>query len=452
MILIKILLGLIGLGVVVFVHELGHFIAARRSGIDVEAFSIGWGRPVLKRRIGTVEYRLGLFPIGGYCKMRGDNEFREAWENNRNQVEQVKGSFFSVNPWKRIAVAFSGPFFNFLFAILVFSVVWGIGFDVETLENRVVLLSDIDGGSYPSDAAGLQSGDRIIEINGKKIANYRDIQEHIASNPQKSLNLTADRDGTQVHLTVVPKLDSTGAGKIGVYHWTDPVIQAVKPGGAADRAGLREGDRITTLNGSPLPYTAALLSIFKDVQPQEIALEYERGGQKIKAELDGLAYTSSMPDLGVEFKTVKFRTPALSPFRALVKGCEEASKTLALSVKSLGLLFNKEIDLSQAVSGPARITYMVGDIAAEGFGRSVETGFSSAASFLALISIALCIMNLLPLPILDGGLILLFFIELIKRKPLNPKFVSAFQTLGVILIFGLMAFALFNDIRFFAGR
>jgi regulator of sigma E protease len=251
---------------------------------------------------------------------------------------------------------------------------------------------------------------------------------------------------------MVPELDSTGAGKIGVYHWTDPVVQALRPEGAAAKAGLREGDRLTAVNGSPLPYTAALNRIFKDSQPSKAVLDYDRAGRNMSVELQDLSYVSGIPDLGIEFKTMRFRTPSLSPPKALARGVFEASRTLAVSVKSLGLLFKKEVDLSQAVSGPARITYMVGEVAAEGFGESLQTGFSSAASFLALISIALCMMNLLPLPILDGGLILLFLLEIIKRKPLNPKFVSAFQTLGVILIFGLMAFALFNDIRFFTNH
>jgi regulator of sigma E protease len=126
-------------------------------------------------------------------------------------------------------------------------------------------------------------------------------------------------------------------------------------------------------------------------------------------------------------------------------------KTFVVSVKSLALLF-RGIDLTQAVSGPARITYMVGEIATQGFGQSFETGLSSAGSFLALISIALCFMNLLPLPILDGGLIVLSVVEGIKGGPLNPKFVSMFQTAGVVIVFSLMVFSVFNDILFFANR
>jgi regulator of sigma E protease len=189
-ILVKILLGLAGLGIVVFIHELGHFLAARRVGIDVEAFSIGWGRAFVKKKIGAVEYRLGIFPLGGYCKMKGENEFQEAWENRQKSVQASPGSFFSVSPFRRIIVSFMGPFFNLVFAALVLSVIWGIGFEAATLENRIVLVSDIDPGlRNPADEAGLKTGDRIVEIKGRHIENYHDIQEIITINPEECFPL-----------------------------------------------------------------------------------------------------------------------------------------------------------------------------------------------------------------------------------------------------------------------
>jgi regulator of sigma E protease len=448
MTLLKIAFGLLGLGIVVFVHELGHFLAARFSGIDVEAFSIGWGKPILKKKIGSVEYRLGMFPIGGYCKMKGENNYEEAWKNSGGPDPS---SFYGAHPAKRILTAFAGPFFNFLFAVLVLSVVWGIGFKVETFENRIVLLSDIDGESHPSDQAGLVSGDRIIEIAGKPIANYSDLRENIGLNPGKTLALKVDRNGSILNLAVTPSLEKSGEGKIGVYYWADPVVRSVAPGSPAEKAGLRAEDKITGMNGSPLPYTAAVFRIFNGEDPESFSVEYERGGELFSAELSGVNYVSGMPETGIEYPSVVYRTPSLSPPAALITGIRESVKTLVVSVKSLALLF-RGIDLTQAVSGPARITYMVGDIAARGFGQGIETGLSSASSFLALISIALCFMNLLPLPILDGGLIVLSIIEGIKGKPLNPKFVSLFQTAGIVIIFGLMIFSVFNDILFFANR
>jgi regulator of sigma E protease len=446
MFITKILLGLVGLGLVVFVHELGHFLAARLVGIDVEAFSIGWGRPILKRKIRGVEYRLGMFPLGGYCKMRGESEFQEAWENRRREIPPTPGTFFGASPFRRILVAFAGPFFNLLFAVLVLSVIWGAGFEVNTLGNRIILASELGepGQSYPANEAGLETGDRIVSINGVDTPYYHDIQENIAVNPEKNLNLKVDRNGAILDLTVRPSLEkSTGAGKIGVYFWTDPVLSGTA--GPALAAGLMPGDRILRVNGEDLPYTVKMLPILEG-KPQSLRVEYERDGERAGTVLIPV-YQEEGIDLGLSYGTVTYKNPALPPPAALAKGARETWKTLVVSLRSLALLF-RGIDLTQAVSGPVRITYMAGDIAAEAFGQGIGTGFRSMADFLSLISIALCVMNLLPLPVLDGGTILLFVVELIQRKPLHPRAVSAFQTVGVVLIFGLMIFAVFGDILY----
>jgi regulator of sigma E protease len=452
MLIAKIILGLLGLGIVVFIHELGHFIAARLVGIDVEAFSIGWGKPILKKKVGEVEYRIGMFPIGGYCKMKGENEFQEAYEKMEQEIPRTKGAFYGTSPWRRIIVSFAGPFFNLLFAVLVMAVIWGIGFEVHTLENRIVLASDVNSGElYPADEAGLITGDRIIKIGNKTIANYHDIQEAITPNPEKNLAITVEREDAVLEFTIRPQLDkNTGAGKIGVYFWIDPVIGAVTPESPAAIAGITAGDRILRVNGKELPYSAAMFAILEE-QPPVLTVEYERNGG-IKTTDIVLSYIDGQAaDIGMVYQTIQYHTPAYSPLGALVKGSQEAWKTFVISFRSLALLF-RGIDLTQAVSGPIRITYMLGDVAAEGFGQSIGAGLSSMANFLALISIALCIMNLLPLPVLDGGMILLFIIETIKGHPLRPKTIYAFQTVGVVLIFGLMIFAVFGDILFLTRR
>ena len=452
MTLVKVVLGLFGLGIVVFIHELGHFLAARLSGIDVEAFSIGWGKPILKKKIGTVEYRLGLFPLGGYCKMRGDNDYQETWENKKNGIEPPEGSFFAAHPLKRVFTAFAGPLFNFLFAVIVLSAILGRGTEFETLENRIVLLKEIDNQSHPADQAGLLTGDRITAIAGNPTNNFRDIMENITLNPDKDIPVTVLRDNVEVNLTIRPVLDSSGAGKIGVYSWTTPYVKTIKSGGAAEKAGLREGDLLLAVNGTELPYTVAMLKIFSVSKPESFTVEYERDGEIQTAVFNNVLYSSNNPDLGIEFPVITVKTPSLPPWSALYSGSREAVKTLIISVKSLGLLFKKGIDLTQAVSGPARITYMMGDVAAGGFSESVGTGFSSLMGFLALISIALCIMNLLPLPIIDGGMIILYMAEMVSRKPIHPRAVSVFQTIGIVIIFSLMIFAIFNDILFFTSR
>ena len=421
-------------------------------GITVEAFSIGWGKPFLKKKIGTVEYRLGIFPIGGYCKMKGDNEFEEAYNNNRQGIKTEEGSFFWAHPFRRIIACAGGPLFNLIFAVLVFSVIWGMGFEVNTLSNRIVLLSDIETGSiHPADEAGLKTGDRIIEIKGEKTETYHDIREIVAVNPGENLPIRIDRNGEILNLSVRPVMDkSTGMGLIGVYFWLDPLIEKVAEGSPAEIAGLREGDRIIKVNGADMPHTMILEKILGE-RPQVLNMEYQREGQTFTAALIPVYNEERAGSLGIAWKAIRYQTPRLSLPFALAKGASETWKTFTVSVKNLSLLF-KGIDLVNAVSGPVRITYMVGDFAAEGFNQGFGAGISSMANFLSLISIALCIMNLLPLPVLDGGMIVLFLVEGIRRKPLHPRFIAAFQTVGVILIAGLMIFAVFGDILYLVKR
>jgi len=450
MLIIKILLGLLGLGIVVFVHELGHFLAARLVRINVEAFSIGWGKPILKKKIGAVEYRLGMFPIGGYCKMQGDNDYNnEAYEKMSQGIKPEEGSYHAANPWARILVCFAGPFFNLLFAVILLSLIWGAGREINTLPNKIVLYSEVTPDqTYPADEAGFKTGDRIIGINGKPITYYHEIQENTVLNPNKPLEMTVDRDGEILSLHVTPALDkSSGAGRIGISYWIDPVIESVKPDSPAERAGLRPGDIVTAANGEPIDKSLDLVKV-RSANPGGIVLTYERYGFPQTAEFSAEELEG---ELGFSWTSIQYRTPNLSIPAAVVKGMQESVKTLIISVKSLRLLF-MGIDLTSAVSGPVRITYMIGETAAQGFGQSVSDGLRSSAEFIALISIALCVMNLLPLPIIDGGMIILFLVEWIRRKPAHPKAIAVFQGCGMVIIFGLLVLAVFGDILFFVRQ
>jgi len=447
MLFVKIALGLFGLGIVVFFHELGHFLAARLVGIKVDAFSIGWGNPILKKKIGDTEYRLGVFPVGGYCKMHGDSDYNnEAYVNLEKGIKPEKGSYLAASPLARILVSIGGPLFNLLLAIILLSIIWGVGFEVNTFPNKIILASEFEQNSLnPADIAGLKSGDIITHINGNEITNYNELREAITVNPNKTLSMKIKRDGIEHLVSITPSLDkSTGAGRIGIYPWIDPVIETIFEDTAALRKGLLSGDIITSINGNPIYHNRDFERIVFNTT-ENIILEYNRLGVISEIEFTALELQEKQ---NFEWKIINYRTPKLSPVPAFLKGTQESFKTLALSVKSLGLLF-RGIDLTQAVSGPVRITYMMGDVAAAGFGQDFGTGIHFFFYFIAIISIALCIMNMLPLPILDGGMIILFIVEMIRRKPAHPKAISIFQTCGIIIIVSLMLLALFGDIMFF---
>jgi len=446
---INIALGLIGLGIVVFFHELGHFLAAKLVKINVEAFSIGWGNPVLKKKIGSVEYRIGMFPVGGYCKMQGETNYSEAWENMRDGKTAEKGSYLAASPWRRIVVSAGGPLFNLVLAVILLSVIWGAGFEINTVGNKIILASEISNTeTFPADIAGIKTGDLIKSINGQEITYYHEIQEIVALNPNKNIVITVERDGQEQLMNVTPFLDkATGAGRVGIYSWIDAVIDTVAEGSPAQRAGLRTGDRIISANGIAVHNSED----FRAIRIQNggtLLIEYERGGQRGEALFSA---AEAEGELGFSWAAVQYRTPNLSIPQAVAKGIHESYRTLVISIKSLKLLF-MGIDLTSAVSGPVRITYMIGETAAQSFGQSVGSGLRSTAEFIALISIALCVMNLLPLPIIDGGMIVLFFIELIRKKPIPPKAISIFQGCGMVIIFGLLILAVFGDILFFVRQ
>ncbi|MDR2491360.1 MAG: RIP metalloprotease RseP [Spirochaetaceae bacterium] len=451
MLIVKFLLGLAGLGIVVFVHELGHFIAARLSGIGVDAFSIGWGPPVLHKKIGDVDYRLGAFPAGGYCKMSGESDFNQFWEDRQKGVLPPPASFFGVRPSRRIVTAAAGPVFNILFAVLVFSVLSTFSSEVNTLGNRIVLAKDITGESYPADRAGLMSGDYITAINGEKTGNYHDIQELIAVNAKKPLQFSVMRNGAEASFAIEPEMDTeSGAGRIGIYFWTDPVIFDIDPSGAAARAGLQAGDKIVRWDGEDFPYSAAVYKIYNNKEiPPSIPVVYERAGKRYETVMEPLP--SDEGKYGITWPYIVYTQPGYGFFGAIAEGAKKAYRTFTRSVHGLTLLF-RGLDLTKAISGPVRISYIAGDIAAANFTQNPFLALRGFFEFLALISIALALMNLLPLPILDGGAIVLYLLEMGTRKPVHPRVFNALQMAGVALIASLMLLAIYGDIMFFIKR
>jgi regulator of sigma E protease len=454
----NILIGLISLSFVVFAHELGHFVAAKLSGIEVERFSIGIGKRLFGFKRGKTDYCLSLLPIGGFCKMKGEDSFQKALGRGEEMIVGEPGSFYAANPFKRIFVAVMGPFFNFLFSIIALSILWTMGFAIRGPSNRILLSSSFQGetavastGENPADAAGLKNGDRILAVDGTDTPFFFQVREEIAKRGGKSAILRVERNGESRDIGIRPWLDPvTREGRIGIYPWVEPVVASVSRNGPAARAGLKKGDRIVSVGGASVNSSMALSKIM-DSRPSSLDLVAlgESGERRLALYPD---YDSrGNPNLGFEFHSDTYHSPRVGFFGGIARGFNETVGNLAGIVKSLGLLFRK-FDITESVAGTARIVFMVGDATVEGFSSGIRDGIASSLKILSLISLSLLVTNLLPIPVLDGGLIVVFLIEAIRRKPLKARTLYRITMAGFAVVAAIFLFSLFSDILYFTFK
>jgi regulator of sigma E protease len=454
---LTIVLGFIGLGIMVFVHELGHFLAAKSVGIEVEVFSLGWGRKLVGFTRGSTSYQLAMLPVGGFCRLKGEDAYRSAVRDRQDRFPDVPGSFYSASPLRRIIVAVSGPLSNVLFAVVVLSIIWLVGFNVYSSDNRVVLATDysLDYASSdpvpPATLAGLQTGDRVLSIDGRRTEYFQQISEIVSMSADRVLQFTVERGGTRLVLPVRPELDrETGGGRIGVYSWTDTVVESLEVGSSGHLAALERGDRIVSVDGRPVAHLIDLVSTLSP-RPERVTLGVERGGALIERDMHVLYDAEGNARLGIGFRQNVYRSPRLGVPGAIGQGAAEAWRSLQMAVTGL-LTLTKGINLRNAVAGPLRISYYVGTAATSGFTASFGTGMLSFFRFLCLLSVVLCVSNLLPLPALDGGQIVVFLVEAVRGKPVKPRLIHGMQLVGFAVVASLLVVFTLSDILFFAGR
>ena len=364
--------GILCLFFLILFHEFGHFLAAKLFGVKVESFSIGFGPILLHRTVKGTDYRLSLIPLGGYCGMKGENEFKQAIEQNLKEVNGEPDSLYGIHPLKRAAIGFAGPFFNFIFAVFCLTLVNGIGYTYYTYSNKIILADELyENTTSAARIGGLVTGDEIIKINNRQITDFSEIVEEVSIRPEEELLITVRRDGQELQLVVKSELDKeTGTGKIGV---------------AADTQNVLEK-----------------------------------------------------------------QTPEYGFFGSIGHGFLDTFEYIGLTFKSIAILF-KGVDLKNAIGGPARVTDMLGSTAKDGFSAGFKIGFISLSQLMAIISISLFIMNLLPVPVLDGGLIIVAIIETIGRKKVPPKVQYYIQFIGFAFIGILFIIGLIGDITYFVS-
>lgn len=436
-------LGILGLGLVIVIHEFGHYVAARGVGIHVKSFGVGFGPALISWERGQTTYRINAVPLGGYCRFAGEEEMQEAITEGRDEVRKEPGTFYAAAPWRRIVVAVAGPLANLISAILVFAILAGVGSVLETDGPRIIIatdyseLSGIPGlVSSPAGRAGLQTGDRIREINGHPVSTFEDIRERASLAGTRQLRTVVDRDGEELEFLVQPELDEeAGVSRIGVFAWRDPVI--ADPAGIA---ALQAGDRILQANGVRVDHSLDVEALLRE-QPGQVTLVVERDDTplEVAAAADEVA--------ALRFQPLLITERADGVLEALRMGVAEVFSIVDRTFRSIGLLF-EGVSLSRILSGPARIAYVVGAVTQSGLEQSPLDGLSRFVEILSLLSVALFVGNLLPIPVLDGGQILLFISEGIVRRPIRPRVIYRYQVIGLGLVLALVGVAIFGDIVF----
>ena len=424
----KIIIALIILSIVVFIHELGHFIFAKLSGITVEEFSIGMGPRIASFGKKETKYSIRIFPIGGSCAMKGEDE-----------DDTSEGSFQSAKVWQRMLVVLAGPFFNFLLAFAAALIIIG----AAGADPAEVVSVEADSAAYE---AGLREGDLITRYNGNAIANGREIYmvTQLDGVPLDRVDLTVQRDGQKLKISYAPDIITK---YMAGYYYTpgseQAVITGIMEGSAVEKAGMQTGDVITAVNGTPIA-TGADLEKYWEEHPMDgtpITIEYRRVG--IPYSVVVTPTINESPNGGFSYNLAREKQSIPS---TIAYSYGEMKYWIRVTIKSLASLIKGRFSVRD-LSGPVGIVSAVGDVyeesKAEGGAGEV---FLNLLNMMILISANLGVMNLLPFPALDGGRFIFLVIEAIRRKPVSQKVEGAVHYAGFILLMILAVFVCVNDV------
>ena len=416
---------LIVIGILVFVHEFGHFIVAKRAGVRVEKFSLGMGPkiPGLSFTKGDTEYVISALPLGGYVKMAGENPDEEA--------TGAPDEFPSKTVWQRAKIAAAGSLTNILVAFLLMPVVYMVG----TYAEGPAKVGFVEKGS-PAERAGFQAGDEIEEINGRRISDWTKALSLIAVNPDTNVTVTVERSGEKKVLTLRPEAATElKIGTAGLMPDMPAEVGRLRPGLPAEKAGLQAQDKILAVNGVTIYHWNQFSLAVKDSGGKELTLLIERGGQRreqaVTPIMDGGRYVIGVePYIRMVFKKYGF-------LESLNLGFRRTLETADLTFITLRKLVSFQLSI-KTLGGPVMIAQMSGQAAA--------AGLSSFIALMATISLSLGMLNLLPIPVLDGGLLVFLAIEAVRKKPLSRRVMEVSQTVGAGLLISLIAVVSYNDV------
>ena len=444
--LYKIIAFAITLGVLVVFHELGHYVVARLAGVKVLRFSVGFGRLVWSRRLGRdrTEWALSAIPLGGYVKMADERE-------GHVDRADLPRAFNRQSVWRRIAIVAAGPFANLLLAVLLFAGTYAAG-----IPGQHALLAE-PPASTAAAAADIRAGDRVVAVDGEPVGSWQELRWRIVrAQGNAAVDLSLARDNVPRE-PVVRRLSLAG---LDTEDWEGnplavlglradlgpPIVEQVVPGKPAERAGVRAGDKVLAVDGTPTRSPSDVASVTNAKPGGTVTYRIERNGSMLELPVAvesveqngrriGLAGVRLRIDPDVaERATVVVR---YGVGESLLQGARKTWELSAFTVRMLGRIVTGDASLKN-ISGPLTMA----DIA----GQSAQAGMLVFVSYLALISISLGVLNLLPVPLLDGGHLLYYLAEIIKGSPVSDRAFEVGQRIGMAMLAVLMALALFNDV------
>lgn len=438
----------VALGVLITFHEFGHFLVARLCGVKVLRFSVGFGRPLLTWRAGkdATEWVLATFPLGGYVKMLDERE-REVSPQERPRA------FNTQSVYRRFAIVVAGPLANFLLAFGLYWLMFMAG-----IPGIKPVLGPVLPGT-PAAFAGFREGETLLRIQDAPVATWQDARWALLGEALKKTAVAVEvrdaRDAVAVRTLDLSGIQGDDLGgefldKLGLTPFRPvlkPVIGRVVDGGAGARAGLRPGDLIVSINGGPVFRWDGVVEAVRGSPGRTLKLELDRQGARIRVDLAPEAVMERGREVGKigiapHSDPGQWRDLMVNvSYGPLDSGARSLQKTWDTSVLTLKMLYHMIAgDVSwRNVSGPITI--------ADYAGQSAQMGWIAYLNFLALVSISLGILNLLPIPVLDGGHLMYYIAELIKGRPVSERAMEVGQQVGIALLFVLMAFALYNDIN-----
>ncbi len=428
---------IIVLGVLIFIHELGHFILAKRAGIFVEVFSLGFGPRIIGFKGGDTDYRISAFPLGGYVKMHGEEPDDEAGRDPR--------SFANKSVWARVKVILWGPLMNLMLCLALMPVVFMLGRSEPAFLSEPPKVIGVKSDS-PAAGVGIEEGDLVVSVDGKSVAAWDDVINKILLSPKGTLDLGIERNGAILEKRVkVGELPEVKGGYLGIepmlFIGAEPRIDGVRKGGPAEVAGLKPGDLVVSFEGKEVPDWLELTKFVNDSAGKSADIVVERDGKKID-----LTVTAAFNDdfqrwvIGIS----KDRSSGLPMivkrygfWGAIVKGTQENIKLTRLTFDVLGRLVTNQLSY-RVLGGPIMI--------AKSSAAAAASGLSGFLYFMAFLSLQLSILNLLPIPVLDGGQLVFLGIEGLIRRPVSIKVRAVAQHVGFVLLIGFMLLVTFNDI------